>query len=71
MGIDVRDDRLERRVCPHACIGGRRRAACEERQILGARFRFREERFEQQMQQQVVAPDVDDEGDRRPRAHDV
>ena len=46
------------------------------RPVSSARYSTRfcadgEQRLEQQMQQQVVAPDVDDEGDRRPDLRDV
>ena len=68
--LDAIQDLVERRFLP-VRSGRGRSAAGEQAQVLDAGGGCREERLEQQMQQQVVAPHVDDVRDRRPDLRDV
>src|SRR5262249_27428206 len=68
--VDVLDDALERGLAPHFRVL-RRRSAGQEREVLHARRRRSKQRLEQEMEQQVVAPDIEDERNRRPDLRDV
>ena len=61
---------FERRAAPALDVC-RHRPAEQQREVLDPRPRQREQRLEEQVQQQVVAPDVDDEGDVGPDRGDV
>ena len=65
-GIDVGDQRDRSARARHASTSAGTGRPVRQRQVLDPRARQREQRLEQQVQQQVVAADVDDEGDRRP-----
>jgi hypothetical protein len=67
LGVNRPDELRDR----SRAVGARRRAAREQRQVLGARGGFPEQRLEQQVQQQVVAADVDEDGQRRAQVRDV
>ena len=60
-----------RQLASSPAVGGRHGAPEQHREVLDPRSRQREERLEQKVQQQVVAPDVDDEGDVGPDRGDV
>ena len=68
--LDLRDDLVEGRVTPVLCVGWHGSSE-QHREVLDARSRQGEQRLEQQMKQQVVAPDVDDEGNVGPDRGDV
>ncbi len=69
-GVNVGDDPLEARVAPRLDAIGHRPAG-QHAEILGAIPRLGEQRLEQQVQQQVVAAQIDDERDGRANGGDV
>jgi len=68
--LEVGDETIDRRLFP-AVHGGRHGPAEQMPEVFDAAVRDVEQRLEEQVQQQVVAADVDDEGDRRPHFADV
>jgi hypothetical protein len=68
--VDPARERVRRRAGPALHVAGRRTAE-QQRQILDARRRFDEQRLEEQVQQEIVAPDVDDERDGWPEVRDI
>src|SRR6185503_15271448 len=68
--VDVARQPFDGRGAPR--LDRRRHGPAEQqRQVFDARVRLLEQRLEEQMQQQVVPPDVDDERDGRPALGDV
>src|SRR6202008_3026149 len=61
--FDVRDDLVQVGGAPRG-ERGRNRAAKQQAQIVDPRLRQREQRLEEQMQQEVVAAQIDDESHR-------
>ncbi|MDO8542185.1 MAG: hypothetical protein Q7S40_17235 [Opitutaceae bacterium] len=68
--VDMRDDRVNRSVAPRRARC-RRRPASQKAQVFHASRRFLEQRLEQQVQQQIVAPQIDDVGNGRLDLRDV
>ena len=68
--VDVLHQSRDRRLAPGINVSGHR-APKEQREILDARSRLLKKRFEEQVQEKIVAADVEDERDGWPDVGDV
>ncbi len=68
--VDVLSQLSDRRVPPRIDVGGDR-ATEQQGQVFDSRAGLLKDGLEQQVQEEIVAPDVEDEGDRRPDVRDV